>query len=86
MQVAMATHVADNLAIAAKAFQAQLEVCSKWLPGNMRTRYRCFPGKHKLEHRTVASEVGELGVLQGLATMVRFPADPWHAEFAQQTK
>ena len=67
MQISLAADVAETFAIAAKAFQGQLEVCSKQLPGNRHSGYRSFPGKHRLEHRPGADCAG---VLQGLTTMV----------------
>ena len=84
MQVTMTKNAADTLAVATKAFQGQLEVCSKQLPGNRYRGYRSFPAKHKLEYQTGAGRDQDLGVLQGLATMVSLRSPPFRMCYFEQ--
>ena len=60
---------AATLVLAVKAFQGQLEVCSKQ-PHSDLAGYRSFPQKQRLEHRTGDAALGDLGVLNHLANTV----------------
>ena len=74
----------ETLAIAVKAFQGQLEVCSKQHPGKRQAGYRSFPGKHRLEFQPGAAHAREPAVLQGLTTMVRLCEITLHNRAVQQ--
>ena len=59
---------AATLSIAGKALQGQLEVCGKQ-PAH--STYTSLQGKQRLEYRPGDAVLGDLGVLQQLATTVR---------------
>ena len=60
---------AATLELAVKAFQGQLEVCSKQ-PHSDLADYRSFPQKQRLEYRTGDAALGGLCVLNHLASTV----------------
>lgn len=60
---------AATLLLAVKAFQGQLEVCSKQ-PHSDLAGYRSFPQKQRLEYRMGDAVLGDLGVLNHLANTV----------------
>ena len=60
---------AATLVLAVKAFQGQLEVCSKQPHSDM-AGYTSFPKKQRLEYRTGDAALGDLGVLSHLAKTV----------------
>lgn len=68
--VRLAVSTATTLAIATKAFQGQLEVCSKQPTLNRLPGYKSFPMKQRLEYHPGDKVLGALGVLQHLATTV----------------
>ena len=69
---------AATLVLAAKAFQGQLEVCSKQ-PHSDLAGDRSFPQKQRLEYRTGDVALGDLGVLTHLAKTVPVFAANAHA-------
>lgn len=62
---------ADTLAIAVKAFQAQLEVLNKQPPQSRHAGFKQLPRKQRLEFRAGDSALGQLGLLQSLAITVQ---------------
>jgi len=62
---------AATLTIAGKALQGQLEVCSKQPAHSTYAGYTSLQGKQRLEYRPGDAVLGDLGVLQQLATTVR---------------
>jgi hypothetical protein len=62
---------AATLTIAGKALQGQLEVCSKQPAHSTYAGYTSLQGKQRLEYRPGNAVLGDLGVLQDLATTVR---------------
>ena len=64
-------NIAGTFAIAVKAFQAQLEVLNKQQPQNRHAGYKQLGGKQRLEFRAGDSALGQLGMLQEVATTVR---------------
>ena len=71
VQVPIPDNTAGTLAIAVKAFQAQLEVLNKQLPLNRHAGFKQLARKQRLEFRAGDSALGQLGLLQSLATTVR---------------
>ena len=61
---------AATLTIAGKALQGQLEVCSKQPAHSRYAGYTSLQGKQRLEYRPGDAVLGDLGVLQQLATTV----------------
>ncbi len=62
---------AATLTIAGRALQGQLEVYSKQPAHSTHAGYTCLQGKQPLEYRPGNAVLGDLGVLQDLATTVR---------------
>ena len=62
---------AETLSIVVKVFQAQLEVLSKQQPQNRHAGYKHLGRKQRLEFRSGDSALGQLGMLQAVATTVR---------------
>ena len=63
---------ADTLAIAVKAFQAQLEVLNRQPPTHRHAGFTQLATKQRLEFRAGDKALGQLGLLQGLAITVQF--------------
>ena len=60
-----------TLTVAAKAFQGQLEVCSKQPPEGRLAGFRSFPQKQRLDYRPGDAVLGNVGVVQHLAVTVQ---------------
>ena len=71
VQVPVADEIDDTLAVAVKAFQAQLEVFSKQSPRHTHVGFKQLARKRRLEFRVGDEALGQLGLLQGVATTVR---------------
>lgn len=61
----------ENLAIATKAFHAQIEALSKKPPQLRQAGFSQLANKQRLEFRAGDTALGQLGLLQGLAITVR---------------
>ena len=70
VQASISDKTAGALAIAVKAFQAQLEVLDKQQPQNRHAGYKQLGRKQRLEFCSGDSALGQLGMLQGVATTV----------------
>ncbi len=73
---------ADTLAVAIKAFQAQLGVLNKQPPMNRHAGFTQFASKHRLEFRIGDKALGQLGLLQSIAVTVQFLYNMPHASTA----
>ena len=71
VRASVADHTAETLAVAVKAFQAQLEVCSKQAPQQRHAGFTQHARKQRLEFRAGDGALGQLGLLQSIATTVR---------------
>ena len=71
VQFTIPDNTVGTLSIAVGAFQAQLEVVNKQPPQNRHVGFQQLARKQRLEFRAGHSALGQLGLLQGLATTVR---------------
>ena len=71
VQAPISDNTAGALAVAVKAFQAQLEVLDKQQPQHRHAGYKQLGTKQRLEFCSGDSTLGQLGMLQGVATTVR---------------
>ena len=71
MQAPVADHTNETLVVAAKVFQAQLAVFSKQPLQHRHAGFKQLARKQRLEFRAGDSALGQLGLLQGIATTVR---------------
>lgn len=70
-QALIPNSTADTLAVAVKAFQAQLEVLSKQPPQSRHAGFTQLARKQRLEFCAGDHALGQLGLLQGLAITVQ---------------